>query len=348
MTISHLEMPYYLCEKYGGWTNRKLIDFYLNLCELLFTEYKGLVHWWLTFNEINGLASGLGFPGGILPNDGEPLMDFNESSMEKKQLCFDALHHQFIASAKAVSLAHAIDNENKVGCMILGRADYPLTCKPEDVLACQRSVQMNTYLCADVQVKGQYPSFALCRLKKEGIILKIQPGDLDILSKGKVDFFSFSYYSSGCVSANAIGEKGSGNLSLTEKNPYLADSEWGWTIDPIGLRYYFPIMLVENGLGATDKIEADGTINDDYRIDYIRKHINTMYDAIYVDGIDLIGYTPWGCIDIVSGGTGEMDKRYGFIYVDKDNFGNGTLSRIKKKSFNWYKKVIESNGEDLD
>ena len=356
VTISHLEMPHYLCEHYGDWTDRRLIDFYLNLCRTLFTEYKGQVRWWLTFNEINGLAMGLGFPGGILPADGAPLMAPGGDSKAHKEACFNALHHQFLASARAVQLGHEIDPENRIGCMILGRADYASTCKPEDNLATQQSMQLNTWLCGDVQVRGRYPSFALRHFENEGLAIDFQPGDAETLAAGKVDFFSFSYYSSGCISADGKGDKQLGNLTVTEKNPYLQASEWGWTLDPTGLRYYLndvygryqvPIMVVENGLGAIDTVEADGSVNDDYRIDYTRRHIEAMADAIYEDGVDLIGYTYWGCIDLVSGGTGQMSKRYGFIYVDKDDQGRGTFRRLKKKSFDWYKQVIATNGEDL-
>ena len=356
VTISHLEMPYYLCEHYGGWRDRRLVDFYLNLCRTLFTEYKGKVHWWLTFNEINGLASGLGFPGGILPEDGQPLMDFGPRTPAQINDCFNALHHQLVASAKAVQLAHQIDPENKVGCMILGQANYPLTCKPEDAFACQQNMMMNTFLCSDVQVRGAYPGYALRHFENEGITLDWQPGDAEELKNGTVDFYSFSYYSSGCISADGGGDRTLGNLTVTEKNPYLRASEWGWTIDPLGLRHYLnevygryqiPIIVVENGLGAKDVLE-DGKVHDPYRIDYLRQHIQAMHDAIALDGVDLIGYTMWGCIDLVSGGTGEMSKRYGFIYVDADDAGHGSYDRTRKDSFYWYQKVLRSNGADLE
>lgn len=357
VTIEHLEIPYFLCEYYGGWENKLLIDFYMNLCKVIFNEYKDLVHYWLTFNEINGLASCVGFSGGILPEDGHPIMDFSNMSLEYKNRCFNALHNQFIASAKAVMLAHEINPDNKVGCMILGRADYPLTCQPEDVLFTYQNTQMATFFCSDVQVRGEYPSYMLKKLEREGIHIHYEENDLNLLKQGVVDFYTFSYYSSGCLSADGHGEDGLGNIVTTKKNPYLKESEWGWTIDPKGLRYYLnviydryriPMMIVENGLGACDKVEVDGTIIDDYRIEYFKNHIQAMSDAINHDGVDLIGYTAWGCIDIVSGGTGEMSKRYGFIYVDRDDSGNGTNKRIKKKSFEWYKKVISSNGKNID
>lgn len=357
VTISHLEMPYYLCEHYGGWTDRRLIDFYMKLCKVLFVEYREQVKWWLTFNEINGLANGATFAGGILPKDNGSLFDFSEKSTEEISRNFTALHHQFIASAKAVKLAHEINAENKVGCMILGRASYPLTCKPEDIFANYQDVQMGTNFCSDVQVRGCYPSYALRKFENEGIKIDWQDDDETVLREGKVDFYSFSYYSSGCVAAEKSIGKSEGNIVESIKNPYLSASEWGWTIDPLGLRYYLneiynryqiPIMIVENGLGAFDKLEEDGTIHDPYRIDYMRKHIEAMSDAINKDGVNLIGYTSWGCIDIVSGGTGEMSKRYGFIYVDKNDDGTGTYKRYRKDSFYWYKKVISSNGNEWD
>ena len=357
VTISHLEMPYYLCKNYGGWADRKLISFYLNLCKVLFTEYKGLVRWWLTFNEINGLANGADFPGGLLPEEGKPLFDFSPKSNEYLSKRFSALHHQFLASALAVKLAHEIDPQNRVGCMILGRASYPLTCKPEDIMANYKDEQMGNRFCSDVQVRGYYPSYALKKFENEGIVIDWQKDDETILKEGKVDFYSFSYYSSGCVTADKDIAKAGGNIVESVKNPYLTASDWGWTIDPLGLRYYLneiydryqvPIMIVENGLGAFDRLEEDGTIHDPYRIDYTRRHIEAMADAINIDGVDLIGYTYWGCIDVVSGGTGEMAKRYGFIYVDKNDDGSGSYKRYRKDSFYWYKKVIESNGENLD
>ncbi len=357
VTISHLEMPYVLCEEYGGWVNRKLIDFYLNLCRTLFTEYKGLVRYWLTFNEINGLAGGAYFPGGILPKDGGTLFEPGEKTVQQKTAAFQALHHQFLASALAVKLAHETDPDNKVGCMILGRASYPLTCKPEDVFANFEDTQIGTHFCSDVQVRGYYPSYALKMFEREGIVLDWHEDEKRILSEGKVDFYSFSYYSSGCVTADKTVAKGEGNVVESVKNPYLKESDWGWTIDPLGLRYYLnevytryqiPVMIVENGLGANDTLEADGSVHDTYRTEYMREHIKAMSDAINIDGVDLIGYTAWGCIDIVSGGTGEMKKRYGFIYVDKNDDGSGTYKRYRKDSFYWYKKVIASNGKDLD
>ena len=232
---------------------------------------------------------------------------------------------------------------------------YPMTCNPDDILLNQQKTREMNWYCSDVQVRGEYPAFAKSIWKKHGVTLRIEDGDLALLREGTVDFYTFSYYMSNCTSADSSKETTAGNLSGGAKNPYLPTSDWGWQIDPKGLRYTLneiydryriPLMVVENGLGAYDKKEADGSINDDYRIDYLRAHIEQMIGAVE-DGVDLMGYTPWGCIDLVSASTGEMAKRYGFIYVEKYDDGSGDLSRRKKKSFDWYKKVIASNGDDL-
>jgi 6-phospho-beta-glucosidase len=358
VTISHYEMPYGLAEKYGGWVNRRCIDFYLNYCKTIFTEYKGLVKHWLTFNEINILTNHFGsyMAGGILPKEGEAVlfMDASKESNESKSARFQALHHQFIASAKAVELGHQIDSENSIGCMFAGMLSYPFTPHPCDVLETQKRMQLGNYFCTDVQARGAYPYYAKRFFKENGIVIKKEIDDDQLLSLGTVDFVSFSYYMSGCTSVDPA-QLTAGNMMFGVKNPYLKSSDWGWQIDPIGLRVFLndiygrynkPIMVVENGLGANDVLEADSTIHDQYRIDYMKAHLEQMAEAIE-DGVDLIGYTSWGCIDLISASTGEMKKRYGFIYVDKDNEGKGTLNRYKKDSFAWYKSVIETNGEVL-
>ncbi len=356
VTISHYEMPYHLCEAYGGWTNRRCIEFFLNYCRTLFTEYKDLVKYWLTFNEINILTNSFGgfMGGGILPETDRMAFGQAESS-EQKSARFQALHHQFVASALAVKLGHEIGSENKIGCMIAGMASYPYTCNPDDVLLAQNRMQMGNYFCGDVMVRGAYPHFAKRYFQENGIKIKMEPGDEETLLAGKVDFYSFSYYMSGCVSADPEKTKAAGNMMVGVKNPYLEASEWGWQIDAKGLRWYLnelygryqvPLMVVENGLGARDTVTEDGKIHDSYRIDYLRQHIEAMGEAI-ADGVEVMGYTPWGCIDLVSASTGEMEKRYGFIYVDKDNEGKGTLKRIEKDSFAWYQRVIATNGREL-
>jgi 6-phospho-beta-glucosidase len=355
VTISHYETPFGLTKKYNGWASREVIDCYVRYCETIFNRYKNVVKYWLTFNEINCLTMPFGafMGGGIMPSGGE--LSFNKENDEMKQLRFQALHHQFVASAKAVKLGHEINKDFKIGCMIAYMTAYPLTCNPEDVLLAQEKDNLNNFLCSDVQVRGAYPGFAKRYFRDNNIEIKMEENDEKILREGCVDFYTFSYYMSNCVSADPNLEKTSGNILGGVKNPYLKASDWGWQIDPKGLRwslnniynrYEIPLMVVENGLGAVDKVEEDGAINDDYRIDYLRSHIEEMKEAVK-DGVELIGYTPWGCIDLVSASTGEMKKRYGFIYVNKDNDGNGDLKRSRKKSFYWYKKVIESNGEEL-
>lgn len=357
VTIAHYEIPYNLMDKYNGWTNRKCIDFYMRYCKTLFTEYKDLVKYWLTFNEINILPAGLGdiVSGGFKCEDGPAQVLGLKSTTEQLTKRYQALHHQFIASAKAVQLAHEINSEFQVGCMVAGGCFYPYRCNPDDVILAQKEMRMN-YFCGDVQVRGEYPYFTKRMFDEMGISIVMEDGDKDILKNGTVDFYSFSYYMSTCSTDDEEAKKTAGNGIMGVKNPYLKSSDWGWQIDPQGLRYLLnelygryqiPIMIVENGLGAIDKVEEDGSIHDSYRIDYLREHIKQMKEAVK-DGVDLMGYTPWGCIDLVSISTGEMKKRYGFIYVDKHNDGSGTLNRSRKDSFYWYKKVIESNGEDLE
>lgn len=355
ITISHYEVPFGLTKKCNSWVSREMIDYFLNYCRAIFTRYKGKVKYWLTFNEINSSIS----PMGALLNQGI-LNDLENPTAFKKQpdipqQRWQGLHHMFVASALAVKMAHEIDPNYHVGNMMIYSASYPLTCKPEDVLENLEYNRIFNYLCTDVQAKGEYPYFAKNYLDKLGVTLEIQSGDLDILKEGTVDFITFSYYMSSCQTADTNVDSGEGNLIGGVPNPYLPASDWGWQIDPKGLRYalndlydryHLPLMIVENGLGAKDTIEADGSIHDDYRIDYLRQHIQQMAEAVK-DGVDLIGYTPWGCIDLVSASTGEYAKRYGMIYVRRYDDGTGDFARLRKDSFYWYKKVIASNGEDL-
>ena len=361
VTLSHYEMPYYLCEHYGGWTNRQTIAFFLRYCETVFREYQDLVHYWLTFNEMNTLVSRFGtlLAGGILPEDGEDLfgrkrLGSPETAAEKSRR-FTALHHQFLAGAQAVKIAHEINPENKVGCMLSAAGVYPYTCSPEDVLEAQAQMERSNWLCGDVCVRGAYPYFAERFFRENGVQIRKEAGDDEILKNGKVDFLSFSYYSSRCATADPKVIQTAGNMMLGVPNPYLEASEWGWIIDPKGLRYLLnelygryqiPLMVVENGLGAVDRVTEDGQIHDDYRIAYLSEHIRQMWEAVN-DGVELLGYTPWGCIDLISASTGEMKKRYGFIYVDKDDKGKGTLERKKKDSFAWYRECIRTNGASV-
>ena len=347
VTINHFDCPMYLIKKYGGWKNRKMIDFYVKFAKALFSKYKGLVKYWLTFNEINMILH--------LPFVGAGL--YFEEGDNEEEVKYQAAHHQLVASALATKLAHEINPEFKIGCMLAAGNTYANTCAPEDVF---KSIQKDreNYFFIDVQSRGYYPAYALKELERKGICLKMEQEDEKILRENTVDFISFSYYSSRLTSADPeISATTEGNVFATLKNPYLKASEWGWQIDPLGLRitmnslydrYQKPLFIVENGLGAVDTPDENGEINDDYRIEYLRQHIKAMKDAVELDGVDLWGYTSWGCIDLVSASTGEMKKRYGYIYVDKNNDGSGTLKRSKKKSFHWYKQVIESNGENLE
>lgn len=356
VTISHYEAPYHLAEAYNGWADRRTIDFYVRYCEVIFNRYKHSVKYWLTFNEINILTMPFGtFMAGAMKPEGSAELTASAQT-DNEQLRYQALHHQFIASARAVKLGHEIHKDFQIGCMIAYMCSYPLTCNPEDVLLAQQKDNLSNFLCSDVQVRGAYPGFALRYFREKQIELQMEEGDELILKEGCVDFYTFSYYSSTCVSAAPDQESIGGNMSLGLKNPYLKASAWEWQIDPQGLRwslnniynrYGLPMMVVENGLGAVDTVEADGSIKDNYRIEYLREHVRAMGEAL-ADGVDLIGYTSWGCIDLVSAGTGEMKKRYGFIYVDKDNEGKGTLDRSRKDSFFWYQRVITSNGAELE
>lgn len=346
VTISHFDCPIYLIEKYGGWRSREVIDLYLHLCEVLFTRYKEYVTYWLTFNEINMILHAPFMGAGIYFEEGE----------DEEAVKYQAAHHELVASALATRMAHEVNPENKVGCMFAAGSAYPYTCKPEDVWEALMTDQEN-YFFVDVQARGCYPSYAWKRLEKRGILPMMAAGDEEILKKHPVDFISFSYYNSRCIAApGEEQEEAEGNLFKSAKNPYLVFSEWGWSIDPLGLRitlnqvydrYQKPLFIVENGLGAVDIPDEKGEIADDYRIDYLREHIRAMKAAVEEDGVELMGYTSWAPIDLISAGSGEMKKRYGFIYVDKQEDGSGTLQRQKKKSFYWYQQVIESNGDEV-
>lgn len=347
VTISHFDCPISLIKKYGGWRSRKMIDFYLRLCRTLFTRYKEYVTLWLTFNEINMILHAPFMGAGLCFEEGE----------EEEKIKYQAAHHELVASALAVKLAHEINPENKVGCMFAAGSAYPYTCKPEDVWEALLVDQEN-YFFVDVQARGYYPTYAVKRLKKKGVFPVMEEKDPQILQNYPVDFISFSYYNSRCIAApGGNSEEAEGNLFKSAKNPYLTFSDWGWPIDPLGFRitlnqiydrYQKPLFVVENGLGAVDTPDENGYVEDDYRISYLRDHIRAMRDAVEEDGVDLMGYTSWAPVDLISAGSGEMRKRYGFVYVDKQEDGRGTLDRTPKKSFYWYKKVIASNGEELD
>jgi len=345
VTITHFDCPMYLVTEYGGWKNRKLVDFYQRFVTTLFQRYKGLVKYWLTFNEINMILHAPFLAGGLI---------FSESENKQEQI-YAAVHHQLVASALATKIAHKIDPENKVGCMMAAGAWYPYCCDPEDVLAALKSEQ-EQYMFIDVQARGEYPAYIQKQFQRDGITLPIMDGDLELLKAHTVDFVSFSYYQSRVAPSKHAKDTTDGNIFKSVTNPYLTSTQWGWQVDPLGLRttmnqlydrYQKPLFIVENGLGAKDFPDENGIVHDDYRIEFHRKNIQAMIDAVELDGVELLGYTTWGIIDIVSASSGQMSKRYGFIYVDLDDYGNGSGKRTPKKSFYWYKKVIASNGEDL-
>lgn len=350
VTLAHYETPINLSIKYNGWYSRKLINFFLKFCDTCFNEFSQYVKYWLGFNEIDSIIRHPFTSGGII--------DDYCPQIKSIQVAYQALHHQFIASAKANELLKKYDNNAHMGCMLTKLTTYPNTCSPSDVEKTQMKTIENLFY-SDVLIKGQYPPLILNYFNNLGVQIEMDTDDLEIIANNTCDFLSFSYYMSMTESVDDNAQRVPGNTVLGVKNPYLESTDWGWQIDPLGLkislielydRYQVPLMIVENGLGATDEltVNADGEkiINDDYRIDYLSKHIEQMDEAIKM-GVDVIGYTMWAPIDIVSMSTSQMSKRYGFIYVDLDNSGNGTMERIKKSSFNWYKRVIESNGRDL-
>lgn len=344
VTISHFEMPLALLENYGGWRNRSLVEFYEKYAKTLFNRFKDKVKYWMTFNEINMIAHIPYMSGGLLLQENE----------NKKQVIYQAAHHQFVASALAVKAVKEICPEARIGCMIAGGSTYPYSCRPDDAFEAMQHERL-TYFFGDVQVKGKYPTYMNRFFAENNVQIEMKDGDSRLLEENTVDFVSFSYYSSQTVGTALEQKQAKGNIFGGVENPYLKVSEWGWQIDAKGLRYTLnqlydryqkPLFIVENGLGAVDQIEDGNIINDDYRIQYLNDHLVEAREAIE-DGVDLIGYTSWGPIDLISVSTGEMKKRYGFIYVDKDNEGKGTLERHRKKSFYWYKEVIKTNGDSL-
>ncbi len=351
ITLSHFEMPYHLVKAYGGWRSRRLIDFFVRYAETVMTRYKDKVKYWMTFNEVNNQGTNY-VPWTGWTNSGI----LYQKEEDVQTVLQQAVHYEMVASAKVVKLGHAINPDFKIGCMLAMVPFYPRTCSPEDMLASQVAMEHRLFYYGDLHVFGEYPAYMKAFQKNHGITLDITAEDLKCLKEGCVDYIGLSYYMSNTVSRKEVeNSQKVAEGFYTAKNPYVTASDWGWQVDPKGLRYslnllhqryHLPLFIVENGFGAYDKVEADG-IHDPYRVDYLRQHIIEMKKAVAEDGIPVMGYTPWGCIDLVSAGTGEMEKRYGFIYVDKDNNGKGTLDRRKKDSFDWYKKVIESNGEAL-
>ncbi len=349
ITLSHYETPLALAKKYNGWRSREMIGLFLKFCRMVFERYKGRVRYWITFNEINSVLRQPFMSGAIMT----PKAELSASDL------YQAMHHELVASALAVKLAHETDPAYQVGCMVVGITVYPLTPNPDDILKVME-LDNDCYFFLDIQARGEYPYYAKRRFDELGISIEITEEDREAL-KNTADFVSFSYYSSNCACCDpSLGEPSRSNMTPElRKNPYSKVSEWGWQIDPKGLRYTLnrfyarhqkPLFIVENGLGARDTLVPDGngswTVEDDYRISYINDHLIQTAEAIK-DGVEVLGYTAWGCIDLISCSTAEMDKRYGFIYVDRNSDGSGTLERYRKKSFYWYQEVIRTNGESL-
>ncbi|MGF2141240.1 6-phospho-beta-glucosidase [Vagococcus fluvialis] len=353
ITLSHFEMPYNLYKEFGGFGNKEVIPLFVKFAKCVFTRYKDKVTHWMTFNEINNQADGQ-----------EDLHVWTNSAMilnetdNKEEVVFQAAMNELIASAYAVREGKKINPNFKIGCMMAYVPIYPHSCNPNDMIASLK-INERRYFYSDVHVRGEVPSYTQKYWERNNYNIEISEEEKAVLKEGTVDYIGFSYYMSGTVSTDMTIE-GMPNKDFKGtqmvRNPYIESSDWGWPIDPVGLRYILntvyqrynvPLFIVENGFGAYDQLDENNFIKDDYRIDYLSKHIEQMELAIVEDGVDVIGYTPWGIIDIVSFGSGEMEKRYGMIYVDKDNKGEGTLKRSKKMSFDWYKNVIATNGAEL-
>ena len=347
ITLSHYETPLHLAREYGGWTNRELIGFYERFARACFERYGSRVKYWLTFNEINSIVH-VPFMSGGIPT---PVEELSKSDL------YQAIHHELVASARVTRLAHELAPGSQIGCMVIAMPTYPLSPDPRDALAAKQAEHTN-YAFGDIHCRGYYPGYLLRYFRDNGIEIEITEADREDLTN-TVDFVSFSYYMSVCQTADPAKQAtGEGNIMGGVPNPTLEASEWGWQIDPVGLRIVLndywdrwqkPLFIVENGLGAKDQlVEVDGvkTVEDDYRIAYMNDHLVQVGEALK-DGVNLLGYTSWGPIDLVSASTAQLSKRYGFIYVDRNDDGSGTLERFRKKSFGWYGEVIRSNGGSL-
>ncbi|MCI9884968.1 6-phospho-beta-glucosidase BglA [Bacillus altitudinis] len=354
ITLSHFEMPLHLAREYGGFRSRKVAEYFAKFAEVCFNRYKDKVTYWMTFNEINNKMD-VNNPLFLWTNSGVSVKEGENA----KEVMYQAGHHELLASAWAVAKGKEINPSFQIGAMVSHVPIYPYSSNPEDVMLAEEYMRQR-YFFPDVQVRGYYPSYALKEFEREGYHIPFEEGDEESLRKGKVDYLGFSYYMSTTVKSDAVsdhnGDIVNGALPHGIENPYIKSSDWGWSIDPTGLRYtlnrfydryQIPLFIVENGFGAIDQVEEDGSIHDPERIQYLASHIQALKKAVEYDGVDLIGYTPWGIIDIVSFTTGEMKKRYGMIYVDRDNEGNGSMKRLKKDSFTWYQNVIATNGEEV-
>lgn len=354
ITLSHFEMPLHLARHYGGFKNRKVVEFFERFAITCFERYKKKVKYWMTFNEINNQMD-TSNPIFFWTNSGVSVAD----GEDPQEVLYQVAHYELLASAKAVIAGRKINSDFQIGCMISHVPIYPYSCNPDDIMAAEIAMRQRFFF-PDVHVRGYYPSYAIKEFERKGYQLDITEDDLDILKNGTVDYIGFSYYMSTVVKADVNNDNKdnivNGALPNSVENPYIKSSDWGWPIDPEGLRYtlnrlyeryQLPLFIVENGFGAVDEIDDQFSIHDTSRISYLAAHIKAMLTAIDEDGVDVMGYTPWGIIDVVSFTTGEMKKRYGVIYVDRDNEGNGTMKRYKKDSFAWYKKVIDTNGESI-
>lgn len=342
VTISHFDDPHTMLKNYGDWDQRKLVDLFERYAVLLLDRYHTKVTYWMCFNEINTLLY-------------YPMFHGLQKNHESMQLMYQMAHHKFVASAKVAAYAHQHYPDLKIGMMLASTTTYPFSCNPEDVMSCLEKDE-DSFFFSDVLVRGYYTNKAKKKMEAYQVTLEMEQGDLELLALGTVDFIALSYYSSSVAKAAATNEVMTGNMSFGNKNPYLTTTQWGWQIDPVGLRYTLnqlfnryqkPLMIVENGLGANDRLEADGKVHDDYRIHYLKAHVIEMAKAMQMDGVELMGYTSWGCIDLVSASTGEMSKRYGFLYVDVDDHGQGSFQRYRKDSFYWYQQLIATNGRCL-
>ena len=347
ITLSHFEMPLHLAREYGGFRNRKVIEFFVKFAEVVFKRYKGKVKYWMTFNEINNQMD-INNPIFLWTNSGVLI----EEGENAKEVMYQVAHHELVASAKAVIIGKKINPDFEIGCMVSHVPIYPYSCNPQDIMAAEEANRQRFFF-SDIHVRGEYPKYALKEFERENYQINITEEDLNFLKKGTVDYVGFSYYMSTVVKADAsnniTNNVVNGSLLNGVDNPYIKSTDWGWAIDPEGLRYtlnrfydryQLPLFIVENGFGAIDEV-INGEIHDQDRINYLKKHIEAIEKSVNYDGVDVIGYTPWGIIDLVSFTTGEMKKRYGMIYVDKDNSGNGSMNRLKKDSYYWYKETIK-------
>ncbi len=352
ITLSHFELPLHLAREYGGFRNRKVVDFFAHFARVCFERYHSKVKYWMTFNEINNQMDTNNWLF-FWTNSGVTL----DPADNPREVLLKVAHHELLASALAVKIGHEINPDLQIGCMVSHVPIYPYSCNPDDIMAAQIA-NRERFLFPDVHVRGTYPAYARHEIEANGYDIGWQDGDDEILANGRVDYIGFSYYMSTTVKADAYSteERNDGGLPNSVPNPYIGASDWGWPIDPVGLRYTLatfterydlPLFIVENGFGAIDTVNSDGSIDDDERIEYLRRHIEQVKLSVLEDGVNLLGYTPWGIIDVVSFTTGEMKKRYGMIYVDRDNEGNGTMERSKKKSFEWFADVIRSRGAVL-